>query len=88
MNYQLDLFEEVNELKILEERDRQIHRELENVRRGIFGRLGKIYKWMIEYGQIQEEYGRKLAELEKKMADKEHEVTQMKQTISWMESVA
>ncbi|MGD8305105.1 MAG: hypothetical protein PVF17_00490 [Ignavibacteria bacterium] len=88
MNYQLDLFEEVSELKILEERDRQIQQEVTNIRRGLFGRLGKVYKWMIEYRQIQEEYGNRLSAIEKRLAEKEREVSELKQTISWMESVA
>lgn len=95
ISYQLDLFEEVNELKILQEHDRKIQKELTNVRRGLFGRLNKIYKWMIRQEEVNDrhtaimnEYGQKLALLESKISEKDQDIRRLEKTISWMESVA
>jgi len=88
MDIQLDLFEEINEMKILEERSRQIEKQVTNVRRGLFGRLNKVYKWMISIDEIIELQGKKISDLEKSMADKDKEISSLKQTIGWMESVA
>jgi hypothetical protein len=95
MEYQLDLFEEIDDLKILEERDKALEKQLHNVRRGLFGRLGKVYQWMIRQEEVNDhhtaimkEYGQKLALLESKLSEKDQEIRRLEKTISWMESVA
>lgn len=88
MQYQLDLFEELNELKILEERDRQIQQEVTNVRKGVFGRLNKIYKWMLKQEELHDKYTAKITEYNKRLVEMEEEIKRLKKTISWMESVA
>ena len=88
MEYQLDLFEELDELKQLAERDRQIQEQVHNIRRGLFGRLGKVYKWMLKQETINDENTNKLNLYNQRMDELQNEIKRLEKTISWIESVA
>jgi len=81
MQTQLDLFEEYSEMKALIEHTNSIEKQVNNVRRGLFSRLGNVFKTLISHADS-------LSALEVKVDRQEREIRELKETISWMESVA
>lgn len=81
MQYQLDLFEEYNETKALLEHTERIEKQVHNVRRGLFARLGNMYKALMSTDD-------RVAALEVRLGEQEKEIEELREYISWMESVA
>jgi len=81
MQTQLDLFKEFDEMHALLEHTDKIEKQVHNVRRGLFARLGNVYKTLISHDD-------RMDAMEVKLGEYESEIEELKEMISWMESVA
>lgn len=81
MQTQLDLFEEYDEMKALLEHTERIEKQVHNVRRGLFARLGNVYKTLIATDD-------RISALERQLDKQKEEIEELREYISWMESVA
>ncbi len=81
MQTQLDLFREFDEMEALLEHTEKIQKEVTNVRRGVFARLGSVFKTLISHND-------RLSAMEVKLGEYESEIDELKEMVAWMESVA
>ena len=81
MQTQLDLFKEFDEMEALLEHTEKIEKQMHNVRRGVFARLGTVFKSLIGHED-------RMDAMEVRIDGQEREIQELKELISWMESVA
>lgn len=81
METQLDLFKEYSELNAVLENSVKIERQMHNVRKCLFGKLGNVFKTLVDYD------GR-LVSLEMKLESQEKEIQELREYVSWQEAVS